>query len=199
MKSKLIFSAIICAQLLSAQNPVVNITNRVGNPPDGIYYKDLNNLLNPFEGTWLYTNGNTTVKFVLIKKVLQQNHLHYEDLIIGEYLYIKNGQTIVNTLGMIDNNYSNQRQHSINGNQILSNNSIPRCPECNPEEKRLSVSFIDPIADFPGRAVFRLVEVSGNPAILVNIRMSGKTLNPEEFYEYTEPVCPTGEFLLLRQ
>ena len=46
--------------------------------------EDINNYLDAFEGTYLYTNGNTSFRMVLVKKVQQYNGRYYEDLIIGE-------------------------------------------------------------------------------------------------------------------
>ena len=54
-----------------AQTPVYDITDlqhRIQDIP-GVYYKDLNNLLDPFEGTYIYTNGTTTFKIVLLEPV----------------------------------------------------------------------------------------------------------------------------------
>lgn len=199
MKSILTVIIVMLTQLLSAQGPVINIKDRIGNPPQGVYYKDIDNLLGPYEGTWLYTNGNTSLKIVMVKKIMQYNNQYYEDLIIGEYEYIKNGELVINTLSDITTNYSNQIKHNIAGNGVLDNNDIPRCDECDPEEKRGHFTFSDPIADYRGRMVARLIEVNGNPAIKINIRMNGKYKVSGEFYDYSSPICPTGEFLLLRQ
>ena len=74
-----------------AQSPILSIDELGRNNLNNAYYKDLNNELNPFEGTWLYANGNTSLKIVLVKKPMYFNGKYYEDLIIGEYQYIENG------------------------------------------------------------------------------------------------------------
>ena len=51
-----------------AQTPVVDVTESELGLPDGYYVQDMNLLLNPFEGTYLYTNGNTSFKIILVKK-----------------------------------------------------------------------------------------------------------------------------------
>ncbi|MEX2349795.1 MAG: DUF6705 family protein, partial [Flavobacteriaceae bacterium] len=79
---------------------IVPLNTSVFDSPSGIYYKkDLNNELNKFEGTWKYTNGNTSFTMVLEKK-LKVNILgkYYKDKIVGWYKYIENGQVIINTL-----------------------------------------------------------------------------------------------------
>jgi hypothetical protein len=59
--------------------------------PDNSYYKDVNNILNDFEGTWLYQSGNTSLKLTLVKSIQFFNGDFYEDTIIGGYQYIENG------------------------------------------------------------------------------------------------------------
>lgn len=199
MKKITILLTAISLQFGNAQNPIVNITNRVSSPPEGIYYKDINNILSPYEGTWMYTDADVTFKIELEKRTMQSYWTYYEDLLVGEYLYVKNGQTLINTLSQLGNVYTDARMHNISGNLVISNQSIPRCPECNPEEKRILLSFIDPVAEYGGRMVARLIEINGTPAIKVNIRMSGKYKIVGEFYEYDAPVCPMGEFVLIRQ
>jgi hypothetical protein len=67
------------------------------------YFKDLDNVLNKFEGTWKYQNGNTsfTVKFVKKQKVKVTDY--YTDELCGWYQYIEDGVEIVNTLPFTDN------------------------------------------------------------------------------------------------
>ena len=67
-----------------AQSPVLDISDSGTGLPNGYYLRDNNNLLNTFEGTYQYTNSNTILKIVLVKKIQQYNQEFYEDLIIGE-------------------------------------------------------------------------------------------------------------------
>ena len=41
---------------------IIDIQDKDGNRDTNTYYKDVNNLLNPYEGTYVYTNGNTIFK-----------------------------------------------------------------------------------------------------------------------------------------
>ena len=53
-----------------AQSPILNMeVNTKYDAPNNSYYKDINNVLNNFEGTWLYTNGNTSLKNKISKKL----------------------------------------------------------------------------------------------------------------------------------
>lgn len=76
------------------------------------YIKDTNGVLDPFIGTWKWTNGNSEFTVVLEKKEMynptylnssERINDYYSDVIIGGYKYIENGQVIVNTL-----NYTTQ-------------------------------------------------------------------------------------------
>ena len=109
MKNTIIILLILSAICCKAQSPIINITDDNGNQIAGSYYKDLDNLLNVYEGTYLYTNGTTTLKIVLQKKTMSFDGHHYEDLIIGEYQYIKNGVEIINTLPRLNQMIPNKR------------------------------------------------------------------------------------------
>lgn len=131
-----------------AQTPIINILDDDGSSISGAYYKDVNNLLDQYEGTYLYTNGTTSFKIVLVKKTMQFNGEYYEDLIIGEYQYIENGVEIVNTLSELNFTYSNQRRHNIDGNHFISkNNRSWVCSECGTNEKRLEAGIRDASTD----------------------------------------------------
>ncbi len=70
--------------------------------PTGSYRKDINNELNKFNGTWIWTNGSDVVTFKL-QKVINQYFTEYDaygDYMIGNYKYTKNNGSIevVNTI-----------------------------------------------------------------------------------------------------
>ena len=129
-----------------AQSPVYNIGTNDSSQEDGVYNKDVDNILNLFEGTYLYTNTttNTTLKFVLEKNIMQYNGKYYEDLMIGEYEYKVNNVTILSTLTNLNTIYTNQYfGHGISGNLIIDNQSRPPCADCAYNEKRLRLKFYD--------------------------------------------------------
>lgn len=129
MKKVYFILTFFTGSILNAQTPIIDISQSRLGQPDGYYMKDINNLLNPFEGTYVYTNGTTSFKIVLVKKVQQYNGRYYEDLIIGEYQYIENGIEKANTLNQINTVYNDQRSHNIDGNLIVDNNfRMWKCP-----------------------------------------------------------------------
>jgi hypothetical protein len=165
----------------------------------GQYYKDIDNLLNPFEGTWLFTDGNSELKIILTKKVNHDNGVYRKDVIIGGYEYKVNGTTLVNTLDDINNFYLNSIQYSISGNSIMENDYTPPCPECTAGEKRLRLSFSETASNLRGKLYIRKVTVNGQEAL--KIKLQGKTV----YYEAgtTPPpddfVLPSGEYTLIKQ
>lgn len=102
----------------NSQSPIVDLNDWNGQTPANIYIKDVNNVLNPFEGTWLYTSGSTTLKIKLKKITMFYNTLYYEDLLIGEYQYVKNGDELFNSLSEIDVILPFQTNHNIAGNLL---------------------------------------------------------------------------------
>lgn len=101
-----------------AQSPIVDLNDWNGQTPTNIYIKDVNNVLNPFEGTWLYSSGNTTLTIKLKKITMFYNTQYYEDLLIGEYRYVKNGDELFNSLSEIDVVLPFQTNHNIAGNLL---------------------------------------------------------------------------------
>ena len=201
MKKILYIALTILVTSCYAQNPVINITDDDGSEINGAYYQDQNNLLDPYEGTWLYTNGTTSLKIVLVKKIQQYNSKYYEDLIIGEYQYIENGVEKINTLSDIDIVYNNQRTHHIDGNSIIRNTSKPPCPSCGYTEKRLRLGLTEVDTGLHGRMIIRRITYNGQLAITINIRAEG---NSTPWFE-GQPQPPNdfivhaGDYILIKQ
>lgn len=197
---KIIITALLAIHC-KAQTPIIDVIETRMDQPDGYYVKDINNLLNPFEGTYIYTNGTTTFKMVLVKKAQQFNGRYYEDLIIGEYQYIENGVEKVNTLNQINTVYNDQRSHNIDGNFVVNNNFREwKCPLCNPNEKRLSLSIRDAATDNYAHIGMRRTTESGQE--VMKIKISHVTV--QSYNVDTQPIPPNfslllGEFTLIKQ
>lgn len=183
-----------------SQSPIVNIEDipsffKDGGGVENAYYKDVNNFMNPFEGTWLYSDGNTSFKIVLTKEEIQYTGKYYTDYIIGEYQYIENGSEVANTLS---NN--NQYNIGINGNSLVPNTARPPCNDCPANERRLRLTIHDIITGLNGTFTLKLINVNGQPAIEGFIYGSGPAViiegNPPA---YTEMVIPTGTFTFIKQ
>lgn len=110
-----------------------------------VYYKDLNNEFDDFEGTWLYSNGNTYLKIILRKETMYFNGNYFKDLIVGEYQYIENGVEIINTLSNINNPVA--FEHKISGQNLYYDCLYIPISDCVDGETILDVSMIDANVD----------------------------------------------------
>lgn len=156
-----------------AQSPVLNIeTTFSSDVPVNAYYKDANNILNNFEGTWLYTNGNNTLKIILAKSTQHFNGKYYEDLLIGGYQYIENGVEKINTLTDADNLNLGDNA-SIEGNNIYNNCKYSPVDDCVDGEKNLHLSIKDvPLEGHIGDLRLFKRTINGQEVLKVNISMN---------------------------
>jgi hypothetical protein len=200
MKHIQIFLVLLLSFSCRSQNPIIDITASEIGLADGYYVKDKNSLLNQFQGIYVYTNGNTSFKIQLIKKVQQYNGRYYEDLIIGEYQYIVNGVEKVNTLSQLNTVYNNQRLHNIDGNSIMNNNNRNwKCPQCAPNQKGLRASIKDASTDRYANIYMRRVTENGQDVMKIKIAH----VTSETYRDGTQPPAdfslPLGEFTLIKQ
>lgn len=83
---------------LSAQEQVVPIEDwqDYNEQDDTVYYfKDLNNELNKFTGTWLYQNGTTSFEITFIKaEHVEDGFGNYSDILTSNFKYIDNGNIV---------------------------------------------------------------------------------------------------------
>lgn len=155
-----------------AQSPILPLDSIGWRNNENTYYKDVNNTLNNFEGTWLFTNNNTSLKIILVKSTQNFNGNYYEDLLTGGYQYIENGIEKVNTLSDA-NDSSIGRNASIRGNNIYNNCKYLPVEDCTDGEKRLNLSIEDPNMNcYIGDLVLHKREVDGQEALKIRISMN---------------------------
>ncbi|MDQ0594475.1 hypothetical protein QFZ37_002844 [Chryseobacterium ginsenosidimutans] len=181
-----------------SQSQIIDILEDDGYHLTDAYYKDVNNLLDPYAGTWIYINGNRSIKLILTKKIKHYNTKYYEDVIIGGVEYKQNNVTIVNTMSEINNNYVNSMRYPIAGNALFNKNFYPKCPECGPNELRLRLSYEEPGKANSGRMVLRKITVNGQEALKMEL-IAGSIM-----YEYgtTPPEgfkLPVGNYIFIKQ
>lgn len=171
----------------------------------GYYYKDLYNDLDFFEGTWVYSNANTSLTIVFLKKEMKQiqrgSVLYYMDAIIGEYHYIENGIEKINTLSNLVNNHDNPYDYNITGSTIKKYGDL-NCPNCEPGNILIRCVFSDPECDINSTPtmVFRYYVEDGVAKLHLNFYSGPITGN---LYGI-EPQCdnyavPFGEYILIKQ
>jgi hypothetical protein len=181
-----------------AQTPVIDIEDNQGYDVNGAYYKDTKNQLNPFEGTYIYTNGNTTLKIVLQKKTMSTiaSRRFYEDLIIGEYQYIENGIEKRNTLNKLNKNYLNKNEHSISSSLLIIGTERG-CTDCSPTEKRLAGGMLDYVAAALANVQLRRITVNGKAAIKLNLYWEMRSKKEGEVL--LQPFIAPGDYILIKE
>ena len=182
-----------------AQNPILDISDRSLDHMEGAYYKDTQNLLNPFVGTYIYTNGNTSFKIVLQKKIMSSmNNVYYEDLIIGEYQYIQNGVEILNTLSNLNTNLSNGWLYNICGSLVLYGKELG-CDECADDEKRIRISLTDETIHRTAKLDIRRINQIGQQSIKVELWWTGRRTRNENDPPRPAPRIPAGTYVMIKQ
>ena len=204
MKKHIYFTLFFLATIAcQAQSPVYNIgTPKISTKPSkNSYFKDLNGVLDGYDGTYKYTNGNTSLTIVLKKKVLSYRY-YYEDLIVGELQVIEDGVELNNTLANINVNYTDEEiNHVIRGNRILTGTTMG-CPDCSPTEKRLRLRFVDNKSDNIAGLDIRKTTVNGVPALNVEVFSNGDIRSIDIDNPGPPPLPPTierGTYLMIKQ
>lgn len=203
MKQSLII-IIITLSVLSckAQSPIIDIADKQTELVDGAYLKDVYNELDKFVGTWVYTNGNTSLTITFEKKNQVQSR-YFRDLLIGEYQYIENGVEKINTLSILDNqaNLESPYEHNLVGGSTLLKYQFPGCPECDPSEKRIKVRFNDPspnMAHLNGIMYMGLRYINDIPEKMqINFGKKGAIIIEDG--APLEPNIPFGTYLMIKQ
>ncbi|WP_016990321.1 DUF6705 family protein [Flavobacterium sp. ACAM 123] len=182
----------------SAQSTIYNITEGHLGKTKGSYFKDIYNVLDGYDGTYLYKNGSTSLKFIL-KKELKSYRYYYEDLIVGEFQFIKDGIEKGNTLANINVNYTDESvNHIITGNRIIIGTQLG-CPDCSPTEKRLRLSFVDNKSPNIAGIDIRQTTVNGVAALKVVIFWDGFITRKEGDTAPPPASIHTGEYLMIKQ
>jgi hypothetical protein len=201
MKNILIILILFISNLLNAQ--IVALEDKDGSRIAGVYYKDVHSSLNPFVGTWLYTNGSTSLKIVLVKKTPSSFGDYYEDLIIGEYQYIKNGEEKINTLSNLNITLQSDRLHNISGNTIITDPSDMNCTDCTLGERRLYVGFIgfDEFENqLSGDIYIKKTTVNGQEAIRINLHYTFRVVFRDgQTNIIPVPIIEKGVYTLIKQ
>lgn len=193
-----------------AQTPIIPLSDYNYGSVRNAYYKDTQNFLDPFVGTWVYSNNGTILKVVLQKKIMfHENGVaqnFYTDFIIGEYQYIRNGTEILNTLSNLNVIHEEISEYNISGNIEDIHNTYPKCVECPNGEVRLVTYFNEPtrrnIESLDSQMIFRRFVENGTVKLKVwFVKIAGTTGyttdgQPTTITDYS---LPYGEYILIKQ
>jgi len=207
MKNIIILICIINFFACKAQHPIVSLHNSpVDYGEDGYYFKDINNDLNPFEGTWVYSNGDTFFTLILQKKSLSHvsSNLsnYYTDALIGEYKYVENGIEKINTLQNLTINYSNHFKYNIDFT-IISKFGQLGCVDCQPGNIYLRGSYGEPDCDRWMSPVLTARYFIENGVEKIDLHFSAGERIMTDMYGNPPPcdeyALPFGEYILIKQ
>jgi hypothetical protein len=87
-----------------AQTPIISLsTTDYVNIPQNAYIKDVEGILNPFVGTWKWTDASTNSEFTVVFVKIEENNYsginpYFMDKIFGGYKYVLNGVLIAEKL-----------------------------------------------------------------------------------------------------
>ncbi len=182
-----------------AQTPIIDIENRPSFREVQIknaYYKDINNFFDDFEGTWVATNGNNTLKIVLKKlKMIPNDIPYFLDYVVGGYQYIENGVEKINNLDKINTQYT----QSIYGSRLLKNHYKPTCIDCDPSKRRLGLSFFDTDRNVSGSLYLQHTIVNGKPGLKALLWGNGKAYDMDNPPAHLYLTVPTGVYTFIKQ
>ncbi|NBL63845.1 hypothetical protein GV828_01380 [Flavobacterium sp. NST-5] len=188
MKKYILILIVAISTNAFAQNPVIEIESWDGKMlPNGAYLKDANNRQSQYVGTWHYSENGKELTLVLKRYEMAFTGRTYNDILVGEYKYVVNGITVINTLPNLNNDLPNKWSHNISGSYPIGRLASPYCPECDPDEKRMAMGFFDPIREISGSLTLRRITVNGVAAIKMDLFAESEvvdendTRSPEDF------------------
>lgn len=193
MKHILLLLILVPFWSCKAQSPIKSLYNDYPGVT-GAYYKDIDNDLDKFIGTWKYTSGTTSLTITLQKKIMQpfnDNNVHYyEDIIIGEYKYIENGVEKINTLSQLLTT-KDPYEYNIVGNILIGQTN-----------RKLRTSFSQPDREIQGMTQAMFFQRADSGSVQ---KLQLKFMATDGAYTvdgvplpYTSYTVPFGDYLLVK-
>ncbi|MEY8849929.1 DUF6705 family protein [Psychroserpens sp. XS_ASV72] len=187
--------------IYSCKSQIIPLTEYYGEDDNGAYYKDVDNDLDKFVGTWKWEDGNNSLTVTFIKEENMQSTIGNSsyDILAGEYRYEENGQILANYLIRLnDSSITDPDSHYISGNTILFNNHKPPCDTCEQGERRLYLNFNDPTLPYlPLACVLRHKTINAIEQIEMDLFLSGSYIQPTGLPD--DSTVPMGRYTLLKK
>ncbi|PZD78990.1 DUF6705 family protein [Mesonia sp. K7] len=192
----IILSLVFLISLSCKAQITINIEDNDGSETPNVYYKDTNNLLDPFVGTWVFDNGTQYLKIVFEKKTMVDAGDYHEDLLIGEFQYKENGVELVNTLSKLTNpSLPYVYHHSIHGNYINTYKYSP-FNDYTTDVFRIELIMGEPNG-YSSNLDVRIATVNGQPAIQIFKAGGIRTVHVND--PPPAPIIPDGFYFLMKQ
>jgi hypothetical protein len=166
--------------------------------PAGTYYKDMDNDLDKFVGTWKWENGNNSWTITLEKIEYYFDGEYYLDLLIGEYQYIENGDLLINTLSLLNDPSIQGDYHNISGSLILNKFHPLPCEDCSTDERRVKLFFNTPQGSYNGDADLWLRHRIINGVEQLDARLYGQIIEVDS-NTFGGGTVSNGEYTLIKQ
>ncbi|TXE17646.1 hypothetical protein ES692_08765 [Psychroserpens burtonensis] len=201
---------LLLALSCKAQSPILSLDTYEHQIPDNAYVKDLNNELNKFAGTWIFSQNNITFTITLQKQEQTFNGDYYEDYIIGEYAYLINTLEIINTLSSLQEaNATNNSQTNENiieylnirniGGRYLENGQDSGCNDCSENERVLELYLVDPDRKYLSTSLILRYLVNENNPEKMTATIRARTGVAVPIDGFTSPRVPYGTYLMEKQ
>ena len=162
---KIILNTFLLIAITVNSQTIVPLESYDGTREPNAYYKDINNALDPFVGTWEFNEGSTTFKIVLNKATMTEvpntEVPYFEDVLYGEYKYVQNNVVLINTLNNVYPLGTIFFKRTINGNSILNYDAYPLCGDCDSTEKRVQLNCYDPLKEVYYKITLRHKVIGG--------------------------------------
>jgi hypothetical protein len=217
---KTLFYSLLLASSLSLKAQIIDIYNDNTNTSGyvaGAYYKDLTNVHDQYIGTWLYTNGNTSLKLVFqerehVKSLTYKDGMFfYKDWLIGEGQYIENGilkwNSLPNLSASQSTDYVTVRNH-VSFYNISYTRERVFCPECAPGERRLKMHWLALDSNFNNlnsmgyTVLLRRFFENGVEKLKVSFYAAPEdgigSIDVDNPPVFTPPVIPLGSYVLTK-
>ncbi len=189
MKKILSIFCITFSIIAYAQSSVVSLTtyDAYEDYIENIYIKDIDSLLNPYVGTWKWTDGDNTLTIVFYK--VPQKYIsfgkfkYYCDKLYGHYKYTQGNTTIINTFNSV------KPTIRIAGLRPQANN-------------KAEFGFTDPLKNKIGDVKTELLTGLGTAQLKFKLQNTegGKLVFPgEPDFDWTFSIPHNVEFILTKQ
>lgn len=196
---KHIFITLILLFTIASNSQIINLKNDDGTIINGAYYKDVDNELDQFIGTYqlISNNGNDEMTIVFKKIIGFYLPPYSEDLLVGEIKFKKDGILYFNNLNKINENYTNKYDHDICGNSLIANQTRPVCSDCLDNQYRADLIFFGRNNNCGGRIVLKKYLENGQEKLKATFyfrcpgHIVGEPVNPDS-------LIPGGEYILTK-
>jgi|694.fasta_scaffold68012_2 hypothetical protein len=197
MKKINIIFLLIFVSSYSQVLPLQNYGDNLIDSPN-IYWEDVDGILDPFVGDWIYSQNGIVFKIKFIKSENKYSDNCYQDLLVGEYYYALNNQILINKLDDVNIELENQFHHNISCNFIISDpNYWKKCLDCMPGEYRIMGGFTDVVSNYVGTCILKKTTLNNQEAIKIYISYLGNAVNKTIFS--IPPTISEGWYTFIKQ